>query len=90
MILFIFLFICIGVLGVRTKYQQKPLPQLNLKVDIGIEFPKSNITHNATILPDLLKLDDDVRLERIRFLTDEDNSTEELPSIVQVYLLSIL
>lgn len=83
-----------GKLGVRTKYQQKALPQLLLKVTIdGTDLLPSAITHtcdSSDKLPTLLQLDDDVRLERIRFVNEEDNKVLNLPSTVQALVLTTL
>lgn len=80
-------------LGKRTKWQQNALPQMALKITLGGDqtaVPGANKTHSTTQLPTLLKLDDDVRLEKITFESDEDNRTMELASLVQQLVLSIL
>lgn len=79
-----------GLLGLRTKFQQKPLPQLCLKVKQNKELnlPTSASTNGSTNLPKLLKLDDDTRLEKIRFLNPEDNNVMSLPSILQALVLA--
>ncbi|XP_055311186.1 tetratricopeptide repeat protein 27 isoform X2 [Sitodiplosis mosellana] len=80
-----------GKLGVRTKYQQKPLPQLMLRVDSpngdvvdlpSIESPVASVT-----LPAILQLDDDVRLEKIQFVNEEDNVITRTKGIVQALIL---
>lgn len=79
-------------LGKRTKWQQKPLPQMALKITLGKSeaLPAAGATHSSTSLPTLLQLDDDVRLEKITFESDEDNRTLALASLVQQLVLSIL
>ncbi|XP_030372081.1 tetratricopeptide repeat protein 27 [Scaptodrosophila lebanonensis] len=80
-----------GLLGVRTKFQQKPLPQLCLKVDQEAAEPKlpaALITNAHTELPKLLLLDDDTRLERIRFIEPKDNEVMTLPSLLQALVLA--
>ncbi|XP_065076866.1 tetratricopeptide repeat protein 27 [Ochlerotatus camptorhynchus] len=79
-----------GVLGVRTKYQQNPLPQLILRAK-GLEtlgLPGSKETHGHVTLPTILKLDDDVRLEKVKFTSEQENVDAQLPSLVQEMVLS--
>ncbi|XP_058833342.1 tetratricopeptide repeat protein 27 isoform X2 [Topomyia yanbarensis] len=81
-----------GVLGVRTKYQQNELPQLALRVK-GLEslpLPSSLETHGHITLPTILKLDDDVRLEKVKFTSEEENFDFQLPSLVQEMVLTKL
>ncbi|XP_032596913.1 tetratricopeptide repeat protein 27 isoform X2 [Drosophila grimshawi] len=81
-----------GLLGVRTKFQQKPLPQLCLKVvqqsgsDNGL--PTAMLSNKETTLPQLLLLEDDTRLERIRFIEPKDNEVMTLPSVLQALVLA--
>lgn len=85
-----------GKLGVRTKYQQKPLPQLMLRVDS--DDPNENIDDVPSIesptasnkLPLLLQLDDDVLLERIQFVNEADNEFTRTKSVVQAFILATL
>ncbi|EDW79604.1 uncharacterized protein Dwil_GK20574 [Drosophila willistoni] len=81
-----------GLLGVRTKFQQKPLPQLCLKVVQLAEgeptLPLAVTTNAKTKLPKLLLLEDDTRLERIRFIEPKDNDVMTLPSILQALVLA--
>ncbi|XP_058464178.1 tetratricopeptide repeat protein 27 [Malaya genurostris] len=79
-----------GALGVRTKYQQNALPQLTLRAK-GLEtlsLPSSFETHGRVSLPTILKLDDDVRLDKIKFTDEQENSDAQLPSIVQQMVLT--
>lgn len=79
-----------GILGVRTKWQQKPLPQYHVSIrqqsneDLLLS---SQQTHGDTKLLELLKLDDDTRLESIKFLDDKHNELQELSSIMQNFLI---
>ncbi|KAH8259670.1 hypothetical protein KR026_008578 [Drosophila bipectinata] len=79
-----------GLLGVRTKFQQKALPQLCLKVEQ--QNPQTllpaNQTNEKTKLPKLLLLEDDTRLERIRFIEVKDNEVMTLPSVLQALVLA--
>lgn len=79
-----------GLLGVRTKFQQKPLPQLCLKVEQTKEqqLPKAVETNGGSDLPKLLLHEDDTRLERIRFIEEKDNDIMTLPSVLQALVLS--
>lgn len=79
-------------LGKRTKWQQKALPQMALKILLGDSeaLPSASETHRSTSLPTLLQLDDDVRLEKITFESEEDNRTLALSSVVQQLVLSLL
>lgn len=83
-----------GKLGVRTKYQQKALPQLILKAECNeTTLTPSSVTHQCDIaekLPKLLQLDDDVRLEKIRFVNEDDNEVLRLPSVIQALALTTL
>lgn len=56
----------------------------------SVTLPAAIISHPSTLLPSLLKLDDDVRLEKITFESEEDNRQMEIPSIVQQLVLAIL
>lgn len=74
-----------GVLGLRTKFQTKALPQLVLKVKFveSVETMLASASHGSTVLPKLLKLDDDVRLEKVEFIEKEENTTMQLSSLIQ-------
>lgn len=80
-----------GKLGVRTKYQQKPVPQLLLKISPSNESISSSAdfpTNQSVKLPKLLRLDDDIRLERIEFVDEADNAILKLSNIEQALILS--
>ncbi|KAL9699778.1 hypothetical protein quinque_003219 [Culex quinquefasciatus] len=79
-----------GVLGVRTKYQQKALPQLTLRAKglEGGDFASAKETHGQVALPTILKLEDDLRLERVKFVEDNENEDAQLPAVVQQMVLS--
>lgn len=79
-----------GLLGVRTKFQQKALPQLCLKVEQqqDNQLPSAKITNGSIEIPKLLLLDDDTRLERIRFIEPLDNEVMTLPSVLQALVLT--
>lgn len=79
-----------GSLGLRTKYQSKPLPQLVLFVKEKnlLNFTPAEVTHKETSLPKLLQLDDDLRLEKYKFLAEEDNFVSEISSVIQSLVLT--
>uniref|UniRef100_A0A1Q3EY78 Uncharacterized protein n=1 Tax=Culex tarsalis TaxID=7177 RepID=A0A1Q3EY78_CULTA len=81
-----------GVLGVRTKYQQKPLPQLTLRANglvVGRDFASlAKETHGHVALPTILKLEDDLRLEKVKFIAENENEDAQLPAVVQQMVLS--
>lgn len=73
----------------RTKFQQKALPQLSLKIEGNFEkLAPNDVTHLETLLPKLLKHDDDVRLEKVVFQSEEDNTVANVPSLIQLLLLA--
>lgn len=81
-----------GKLGVRTKFQQKPVPQLMLRVDSPngdiVDIPSIESPIAPAKLPALLQLDDDTRLEKIQFVNEEDNVITRTKSIIQAFILS--
>uniref|UniRef100_A0A182K977 TPR_REGION domain-containing protein n=1 Tax=Anopheles christyi TaxID=43041 RepID=A0A182K977_9DIPT len=78
-----------GVLGVRTKFQQNPLPQLTLRLqgvsELGL--PNATETHGHIQLPAILKLEDEVRLEKIKFMDEQENENVQLPALIQNFVL---
>uniref|UniRef100_A0A182PEQ3 TPR_REGION domain-containing protein n=1 Tax=Anopheles epiroticus TaxID=199890 RepID=A0A182PEQ3_9DIPT len=78
-----------GVLGMRTKYQQNPLPQLTVRLqgvrELGL--PDAAETHGHMKLPAILKLEDEVRLEKIRFMNEQENEDVQLPALIQNMVL---
>lgn len=84
-----------GKMGVRTKYQQKPLPQLMLRLDspngdVAVDVPSIESPIAPIKLPALLQLDDDTRLDKIQFVNEEDNVITKTKSIVQAFILATL
>ncbi|KFB48642.1 AGAP006358-PA-like protein [Anopheles sinensis] len=81
-----------GMLGVRTKFQKNPLPQLTLRstgyTELGL--PDASETHAQVKLPSILKLDDDVRLEKVTFVNGADNEDIQLPALIQNMVLAKL
>lgn len=73
----------VGALGKRTAFQKKYISQLSLSVKLAenIERLPAASTHGSTVLPPLVELEDDVRLERIQFV--EELKPTELSSIEQ-------
>lgn len=80
----------VSMLGFRTRFQTKPVPQLALKVISAMEdeLPKSSDTHSTTQLPKLLLLEDDTRLEKVKFVNEEHGQIGDLPSIIQCLIIT--
>lgn len=77
-----------GVMGKRTKFQQHDLPQLTLDIKSS-SSSSSRATTNEDVEKDLptdLRLDDEVRLEKIKF--SETVSEEALSPTEQAVVLS--
>uniref|UniRef100_A0A182QCR7 Uncharacterized protein n=1 Tax=Anopheles farauti TaxID=69004 RepID=A0A182QCR7_9DIPT len=78
-----------GVLGVRTKFQQNALPQLTLRLqgfnELGL--PDATETHGHVTLPSILKLEDEVRLEKVKYLNEQENEDIQLPALIQNMVL---
>lgn len=73
----------------RTKFQQKALPQLSLKIEGNFDnLAANNVTHLETLLPKLLKHEDDTRLEKVLFQSEEENTVTEIPSLIQLLVLA--
>lgn len=78
-----------GSMGVRTKWQQKALPQFH----VSIQGKNSNLfvsptdTHGNTKLLKLLELEDDTRLESVKFLDEKHNELQILSSMIQNFIL---
>lgn len=66
-----------GVLGKRTKWQEKAVSQFHVVVNqLTPLFDPSEVTHGNHKLPELLKLDDDTRLETIVFMEEAKNELQ--------------
>jgi hypothetical protein len=80
-----------SALGVRTKFQTKALPQLYLNVkeeNTSFAVVSAQVTHGSTKLPVLLTLDDDTRLEKVKFDSEEKNKSIQLDSAIQNLILT--
>lgn len=73
----------IGEMGKRTKYQKDSVAQVRLTVDLGTHY---DIEKEGN-LPDIVKLDDDVRLESIAWDSNNED-TVPLPGLEQAVLLA--
>lgn len=78
-----------GVLGMRTKWQQKALPQFHVSIQqSNNELSSSSIeTHGGTKLTEVIKLNDDTRLEMVQFLDAKNNELQQLSSTIQNLVL---
>ncbi|XP_053625615.1 tetratricopeptide repeat protein 27 [Plodia interpunctella] len=76
-----------GILGKRTKFQQKSLPQLALssELDSEVDRPSAEESHGASELPLDIELQDDVRLDKIQY--NEAINQADLPSLEQTLCL---
>lgn len=79
-----------GVLGKRTKWQEKAISQFYIQIDHKEPFESSTITHSDHRLPELLKLEDDTRLEMIKFLDESKNEIQEFSSAIQNFILLLI
>lgn len=85
-----------AALGVRTKYQTKALPQQVVRVNeseensIENQLEKPSVTHGSSNLPKLLTLDDDLRLEKIKFNDPSEGPDHQHNAVVQSLLLAYL
>ncbi|XP_013194143.2 tetratricopeptide repeat protein 27 [Amyelois transitella] len=76
-----------GILGKRTKFQQKSLPQLALssELDSEVDRPSAEESHGTSELPPDIELQDDVRLHKIHY--NEAINQADLPSLEQTLCL---
>ena len=77
-----------GALGRRTKYQTKDLPQFTIDLEITGTYEKRSDSVDPKFLPTDLKLDDDVRLEKIAFADQSRNLNHSLDELQQAVVLS--
>lgn len=78
-----------AALGVRTKFQTKALPQMTLNIQCPTQQTPASETHGSSVLPKLLALDDDLRLEKVKF-TDESVAFADLGAVMQSVVLTQL
>lgn len=78
-----------GILGMRTKWQQKALPQYHVSIqgENSELFISPQETHESTKLLRLLELEDDTRLESVKYLDDKHNELQILSSMLQNFIL---
>lgn len=85
------IFHSLGALGKRTKFQLENIAQLILKVNIdGEEILKDENKESICKLPTDLKLDDDVRLDKIKFADSLSDSFPDLSGLQQAVVLANL
>lgn len=78
-----------GILGKRTKWQEKALPQFHVSIhgDNSDLFIQPQETHENIKLLKLLELEDDTRLESVKFMDDKHNELQILSSLLQNFVL---
>jgi len=77
-----------GALGKRTKFQIKDLAQFTIILEEQSHYVKRTEIIDASYLPKDLRLDDDLRLEKIQFQDEGRQRTRELDSLQQSCLLA--
>ncbi|KAK7790318.1 hypothetical protein R5R35_010306 [Gryllus longicercus] len=77
----------VGALGKRTRFQQKDLAQLTLKVEVDDSSPQTPLLISDS-LPKDLRLDDDVRLEKVQFTGDGAPTLPPLSPVQQAVVLN--
>ncbi|CRK94488.1 CLUMA_CG007994, isoform A [Clunio marinus] len=78
-----------GVLGMRTKWQQKALPQFHVSIEqnnADMELA-SEITHRETALIELLKHNDDTLLETMMSVDSDYRNPSQVSSSIQNFVL---
>lgn len=75
-----------GVLGKRTKWQEKAVSQYYVEINQQNPFESALSTHGDQKLPELLKLEDDTRLETIKFLDESKNEIQQFSSPIQNFI----
>lgn len=79
-----------GALGVRTKFQQKPVAQLRVQIDRkGEEIKTFTPKFSAADIPKALPLDDDTLLEAVKFIENEDGPSTKLSAEEQSVILTM-
>lgn len=75
-----------GEMGKRTKYQERDLAQIKLNVKLDEDIIRPEIKNYSG--PEIIKLDDDVRLDKIKYLNEQQNII--LPVTEQALILASL
>lgn len=82
-----------GILGMRTKWQTKALPQFHVTLSVKDNAELlilSSETHGDTKMLKLLELEDDTRLETVKFLDIKHNELQLLSSMIQNFILIVI
>ena len=77
-------------MGKRTKFQCSDLAQLILKVTLNNDTSLEELEVETCTLPKDLKLDDEVRLDKIKFIDNSLNTYPTLTGLQQAVILSNL
>eukprot|EP00092_Neocalanus_flemingeri_P007724 GFUD01008340.1.p1 GENE.GFUD01008340.1~~GFUD01008340.1.p1 ORF type:complete len:833 (+),score=293.69 GFUD01008340.1:93-2591(+) len=76
-----------GALGKRTRYQQRDIAQFCVDLGTGVSRDKV-VEVDRELLPRDIKLEDDVRLNKIKFKDDERDLTRQLTGLQQSVLMA--
>ena len=77
-----------GALGKRTKYQEKDVAQFTIELNLKVEDNKTEEVDRALLVRDV-RLEDDLRLDKIAFKEDRPDRTASLDALQQAVLASM-
>ena len=77
-----------GALGKRTKYQERDVAQFTIELNLKVEDNNMEEVDRALLVRDV-RLDDDLRLDKIAFKEDRPDRTSSLDVLQQAVLASM-